>query len=137
MRRVSSEFAEKLESTVQSIAENANPATYLRIQRQHVPFTEKQFLERTKVRHASGITDSDVAVGHPKFEKDDETVWVTFIRNGVIHVKYAEIEELLKQTSWRDYWFTANASACAIAFDSVVKHDKRGDVWEFVTDEVP
>lgn len=137
MRNVSTEFAEKLESTVQTIAEKSNPSTYLRIQRNHVPFTEKQFLERTKVRHASGITDSDVAVCHPYFEKDDETIWVAFIREGKVNVRYADNEELLKQTSWHDYWFTANAEACAIAFDSTVKHDRRSEVWEFITEREP
>lgn len=136
MRNVNSSLADRLESSMQTYANNANPAAYMRIQRHNVPLHNEELIERTRILKRAGMTDSDVAVCHPHFLRDDEQIWVSYVRNGVLHVKWAENTEVLSQADWNDYHFTDDAVACSIAFDSTIKHNARG-IWEFITDEIP
>lgn len=136
MRQVSSVIADRLERQVQTISENANPATYFRVMRHEIPLAEKQYLEYSRVGRTNGITDSDVAVCHPRFGKADEDIWVSYIVNSKLKVRHAKNVEALAKSDWVDYSYTPDAVACSIAFDSEVKHNARG-IWEFVTDKYP
>lgn len=136
MRPVSDTLEERLESKIQTKAENANPATYFRVMRHEIPLSEKQYLERTKVKSDNNITDSDVAVCHPKFGKADEDIWVCYITDGDLKIRHAKNTEALSKADWITYEFTDSASACAIAFDSNAKKNVRG-IWEFVTEKEP
>ena len=136
MRNIDSVLEERLDSSLQTIGNNANPIAQMRIQRRQIPVHDEELIERSRIVKAAGITDSDVAVCHPYFGHRDEQIWVAYVRNGTLHIKWAQNTEILTKAEWNNYWFTASASACSIAFDSVAKHDARG-IWEFVTDEVP
>lgn len=136
MRNIDNTLDERLNSTMQTVANNANPAVQLRIQRHDVPLHDEDLIERTRILKAAGMTDSDVAVCHPKFGREDEEIWVAYVRNNVLHIKWAKNTEVLSKADWNDYYFTAEAVSCSIAFDSVVKHNARG-IWEFVTEKVP
>lgn len=136
MRNINTTLAERLDSTMQTFGENANPITQMRIQRHNVPLHDEELIERTRILHRAGLTDSDIAVCHPHFGWDDERIWVAYVRNNVLHVKWAENMEVLSKMEWNDYSFTTDAIACSIAFDSTVKHNAQG-IWEFVTEELP
>lgn len=136
MRRVDSILEERLDSKVQTKAENANPAAWLRITRHDIPLKEKQFIEKSRIVNRPGLTDSDIAVCHPRFMQDNTEMWVAYVRNGTLHVKYANNHDVMTRSEWNDYWFTADADACSIGFYSTAKHNARGQ-WEFVTEEVP
>lgn len=136
MRRVDSILEERLDSKVQTKAENANPAAWLRITRHDIPLKEKQFIEKSRIVNRPGLTDSDIAVCHPRFMQDNTEMWVAYVRNGTLHVKYANNHDVMTRSEWNDYWFTADAEACSIGFYSTARHNARGQ-WEFVTEEVP
>ena len=136
MRNLSTTIAERITKKRQTIADNANPAAYARLIRHTVPIGQKQFIERTLVRRLDGISDSDVAVCHPRFLRDDEDIWVAYVVEDELHIRYAKNVEILANTIWHDYYFTSDAVACSIAFDSTVKHNSRG-IWEFTTDREP
>ena len=136
MRSVDSVLEERLNSSLQTIDNNANPAVQMRVQRRSIPLLDEELIERSRIVKAEGITDSDVAVCHPYFDHEDEDIWAAYVRNGTLHIKWAKNTEILSKSEWNNYWFTADASACSIAFNSVAKHNARGQ-WEFVTEEVP
>ena len=136
MRNVNQTLADRLESSMQTIANNANPAVQMRIQRHDIPLHDEELIERARIVHRDGLTDSDVAVCHPHFGREDEEIWVAYVRNDVLHIKHAQNTEILSKAEWNDYHYTDDAVACSIAFNSKVKHNARG-IWEFVTDEVP
>lgn len=136
MRQVNSILEERLESTVQTIAENANPETYFRMMRHEIPLAEKQYLEYMRVGRTTEITDSDVAVCHPRFGKADEDIWVSYVANGELKIKHAKNTESLTKGDWISYSFSDDAVACSIAFNSEAKHNARG-IWEYVTDKYP
>ena len=136
MRNIDTTLADRLDSSLQTFANNANPAAQMRIQRRFIPLHDEQFIERSRIVHLAGLTDSDVAVCHPKFGKEDEEIWVAYIRNDILHIKWAKNTEILSRAEWNDYSFSVSAIACSIAFDSIAKHNPQ-DIWEFVTDEVP
>ena len=137
MRPVSETLAERLNDTQQTIENNANPATHLRITRNDVPLHEKDFIERVRiVRTSSELTDSSIAVKHPKFLGDDEDIWVAYCQNDTLHIKHAKNTEVIQPNDWQSYSFTDDAVACAICFDSVAKKNTSG-IWEFVTEQWP
>lgn len=136
MRQMSSAFAEKVASKEQTKANKSEPRTYLRITRHDVPLQEKQFIEKSRIVNREGLTDSDIAVCHPTFGRESTTMWVAYVRSGVLHIKYADNHEVMTRSEWIDYSFTTEATACAIGFDSTVKHNASG-LWEFITEEVP
>lgn len=136
MRNIDSTLEERLNSSMQTFGTNANPAVQMRIQRHDVPLHDEELIERSRIVHRAGLTDSDVAVCHPYFEREDGRIWVAYVREGILHVKWAENMEILSRSEWNDYWFTADAVSCSIAFNSVPKHNPRG-IWEFITEEEP
>lgn len=136
MRNIDTVLEERINSSMQTIGENANPAVQMRIQRHDVPLHDEELIERSRIVHRAGLTDSDVAVCHPYFEREDGRIWVAYVREGILHVKWAENMEILSRSEWNDYWFTDYAIACSIAFDSKVKHNPQG-IWEFITEEIP
>lgn len=136
MRDVSSALADKLDTQLQTIDNNANPDTFLRISRPIVPLKYADFIERTRIVKASGIQDSDIAVCHPRFDRQDEDIWVAYVRNDTLHIKYARNCEVLSKSDWFNYNFTDTADKCAIAFDSTIKHNAQG-IWEFITERLP
>ena len=136
MRNLDTIVAERIAKTGQTIADNANPAVYARLIRHTVPIGQKQFIERTIVKHVANITDSDVAVCHPRFLKDDEDIWVAYIASGTLHVRHCKNVEVLTNAVWTDYSIEKTATACSIAFNSTPRHNPQ-DIWEFVTDREP
>jgi len=136
MRNIDPTISDRLNSQLQTYDNNANPELHLRIQRNKIPLLDKDFIERSRITKASGITDSDIAVCHPYFGKDDEDIWVSYIRNGHLHVKQAHNMEILGKTEWHDYSIDVSAEACAIAFNSTIKRNARG-ITEFITERVP
>lgn len=136
MRIMNGDFADKVASREQTRANKAEPRTYLRVTRHDVPLLEKQFIEKSRIVNREGLTDSDIAVCHPTFGRESTTMWVAYVRSGVLHVKYADNHEVMTRSEWIDYSFTTEATACAIGFDSTVKHNASG-LWEFITESVP
>lgn len=136
MRNLNSTVQERIDKRFQTIDDNANPALYARLMRHTVPMGQKYFIERTIVKRIADITDSDVAVCHPRFLKDDEEIWVAYISGGDLHIRYTKNYEVLTDAIWHDYSLVTPAEACAIAFDSTVKKNAQG-IAEFVTERVP
>ena len=136
MREMDESLSERIESQLQTIANNANPSLFMRVSRYNIPLREEKFIERTRITKAPGITDSDIAVCHPRLKREDEDIWVAYVRNGTLHIKRSKNTEAINKTDWMVYSFTADAEACAIAFNSTAKHNEK-DECEFVTEEIP
>lgn len=135
MREVNDKLAERLETSLQTKANNANPQTSLRISRPEVPFKDKDFLERTRIAKGT-ITDSGVAVCHPKFLKPDDEIWVAYVQGGKLKIKHTPNREVLSDGDWITYNWTDDAVACAICFDGKPKRNVQG-IWEYLTDREP
>lgn len=136
MRNVDSILQDRLDTVYQTIDNNANPATWLRIQRRDIPLHEKIFIEKSRIVNRPGLTDSDIAVCHPRFGHENTEMWVAYVRSGTLHVKWANNHDVMTRSEWNDYHFTTDAEACAIGFYSTAKHNARG-IWDFVTEEEP
>lgn len=136
MRNVNPDIQERLNKKIQTKASNSEPNLDMRIMRASIPLKYSQFIERQRIVKASGITDCGVAVSHPKFYGEDEEIWVAYVRNGTLKIRYGANNELLDKIIWDLYPFEPDASACSIAFDSTVKRGHR-DTYEFITEKVP
>ena len=99
--------------------------------------TNMDLVEKIRVRrtNANTLTDADVAVQHPVFRGENTKVWVAYIHDGSLGLRWAYDTENLMDTSWNVVSLGApSAVACALAFNSDVVEGDHG-YFEYVTSE--
>lgn len=134
MRSFSSDIITKSAQTNQTIAADADPYVSLRIARAHTILDNMDLTEKVRVRRTdpNTITDADVAVQHPRFKGENSKIWVAYIRNGKLNVRWTYDRENITEMSWTGISTGKDAIACAIAFNSEVIENARGYA-EFVS----
>ena len=134
MRSFSSDIITKSAQTNQTIAADADPYVSLRIARAHTILDNMDLTEKVRVRRTdpNTITDADVAVQHPRFKGENSKIWVAYIRNGKLNVRWTYDRENITEMSWTGISTGKDAIACAIAFNSQVIENARGYA-EFVS----
>ena len=150
MRTLPGTFMDRVNSRIQTIAENAEPRASVIVSRSIVPlnnwkFVDEHVIEYLGVGGTGRYLDIDIAVAHPRYKKPDGKIWVAAIdcleEGGTLGTgQLRVISTLNKQHAVEEDWiengFTTPAEACAIAFDSEVERDRYG-IEEFVTDRTP
>lgn len=139
MRSIDTEILRRVQLMKQTQATNANPYANVSITRPKIPMVSnlRDFLERSIIKVGTDtITDTGVAVCHPKYGKDNTRVWVSYIENGTLHIKSARCAELISSYIWIDEEFTAPADSCDICFNSISERNLHG-IEEYITDEEP
>ena len=138
MRNITSLMAANLEKHIQTEAERSAPSAYVMVQRNQIPLTESKFIERRKIADLPSLTDSDIAISHTRLHRPDEIAWVAYVSDGQLGVKYSDIEESVKAFRWMNFEIGVDdeVTACAIAFNSIVKEDNHG-IQELCTEEYP
>ena len=134
MRSFSGDIITKSAQTNQTIAADADPYVSLRIARAHTILDNMDLTEKVRVRRTdpNTITDADVAVQHPRFKGENSKIWVAYIRNGKLNVRWTYDRENITEMSWNGISTGKDAIACAIAFNSQVVENARGYA-EFVS----
>ena len=134
MRTLSNDMLAKIAMRHQTIAADANPNVSLRISRRDTILRDMAFCEKVKVRKTTvnAITDADVAVQHPNYGRENTKIWVAYIQNDKLVVRWSYDREDITETSWNVINLDLPATACAIGFDSIVEKNARG-IEEFVT----
>ena len=150
MRTLPGTFMDRVNSRIQTIAENAEPRASVIVARNIVPLNNWKFVNEHVIEYlgagGSGrYLDLDIAVAHPHYKKPDGKIWVAAIDcleeggtlgNGQLRVIHALNKQHAVEEDWIENGFTTAAEACAIAFDSEVERDRNG-IEEFVTDRTP
>lgn len=134
MRTLPTDIITKSAMTNQTIAADADPYVSLRISRKDTILDNIELVEKVKVRKTTlnSITDADVAVQHPRFRGENTKIWVAYIRNGKLYLRWALDRENITEMAWTMISTGKNAVACACAFDSNVMETARG-YQEFVS----
>ena len=136
MRSIPSDIASKLAMTKQTRANSADPSASIWIGRPTTALTTDVFLEKQTVLTATSITDSAVAVCHPRQGASNTKINIAYIADGVAHVVTAATKTKITNHIWVDSGFEENASAISIAYDGTMPKDDQGKV-EFVTESQP
>ena len=134
MRNLSNDILSKIAMRNQTIAADSNPNVTLRISRKDTILKDMAFCEKVKVRKTTvnTISDSDIAVQHPAFGRENTKIWVAYIQNNRLVVRWSLDREDITETSWNVINLDFPATACAIGFDSDVIKNAKG-IEEFVT----
>lgn len=134
MRNLGNDILQKIAMRNQTIAADANPNVSLRISRKDTILRDMSFCEKVKVRKTTvnTITDADVAIQHPYYGRENTKIWVAYVQNNRLVVRWSYDREDITETSWNVINLDLPAVACAIGFDSDVVKNARG-IEEFVT----
>lgn len=136
MRSIPSDIASKLAMTKQTKANSADPSASIWIGRPTTPLTTDVFLEKQAVLTGASITDTSVAVCHPRQGAANTKINIGYIDDGIAKVSTAAVKTKMSNHIWIDSGFSENASAISVAYDGTMPKDDRGNV-EFVTETQP
>ena len=136
MRSVPSDIAGKLSNKKQTKANSADPSASIWIGRPTTPLTDDTFLEKQAVLTGASITDTSVAVCHPRQGAANTKINVAYIASGVAHVVTAATKTKMSNHIWVDTGFSETASAISIAYDGTMPKNDQGKV-ELVTESQP
>lgn len=120
----------------QTKANSADPSASIWIGRPTTALTTDVFLEKQTVLTATSITDSAVAVCHPRQGAANTKINIAYIADGVAHIVTASTKTKMENHIWVDSGFEEDASAISIAYDGTMPKDDQGKV-EFVTESQP
>lgn len=136
MRSIPSDIASKLTMLKQTRANSADPSASIWIGRPTTPLTTDVFLEKQAVLTGASITDTSVAVCHPRQGAANTKINIGYIDGGVAKVVTAAVKTKMSNHIWIDSGFSENASAISVAYDGTMPKDDLGNV-EFVTESQP
>jgi hypothetical protein len=120
----------------QTAANGADPSASIWIGRPTTALTTDVFLEKQTVLTATSITDSAVAVCHPRQGAANTKINIAYIADGVAHVVTAATKTKMSNHIWVDSGFSETASAVSIAYDGTMPKNDQGKI-EFVTESQP
>jgi len=136
VRSIPSDIASKLAMLKQTRANSADPSASIWIGRPTTPLTTDVFLEKQAVLTGASITDTSVAVCHPRQGAANTKINIAYIASGVAHIVTAATKTKMSNHIWVDSGFSETASAISIAYDGTMPKNDQGKV-EFVTESQP
>lgn len=136
MRSIPSDIASKLAMLKQTRANSADPSASIWIGRPTTPLTTDVFLEKQAVLTGASITDTSVAVCHPRQGAANTKIDIGYIDGGVAKIVTASVKTKISNHIWVNSGFSENASAISVAYDGTMPKDVHGNV-EFITESQP
>lgn len=129
----------KTSNQLQIDTNNSAPKLSLVISRKEMFLDDFSFTERRRVRRTTLNTLSDVgiAVCHPKLNKEDESIWITYIKNDKVYLRYSSISGDVSDIDWDEFNIGApNGKKCDVAFVASEMENRHG-IIEYVTAKKP
>lgn len=136
MRSVPSDIASRLAMKKQTLANAADLYASIWIGRPTTPLTTETFLERQTVLTGTSVTDTSIAVCHPRKGGVNTKISIAYIDGGVCKVVTALSKTKMSSHVWVDEGFEEDATAVSIAYDGTMPKDNTSLV-EFVTEAYP
>lgn len=135
MRTVPVDIASKLNREVQTRANGSAPSSDIWIGRPTTTLLNDTFLEQQIITTGT-ITDSAVAVCHPRRGLDNTHIYVACIIDGVAKVVVSRAYTKMSSHIWVDTGFSEPAIGVSIAFDGTMPKQVTDQI-EFITDTEP
>ena len=129
----------KTSNRLQNDANNSAPRLSLVISRKEMFLDDFLFTERRRVRRTTlnSITDVGIAICHPRRGKEDESIWITYVKSGKVYLRRSNMTGDVTDMDWDEFDIGApNGTKCDIAFVATATTSRQGDA-EYVTDKRP
>lgn len=136
---ISQEIISKTSDRLQTSAYDSEPKLSLVISRKEVFLDDFSFTERRRARHTTlnSISDIGIAIYHPKLAHEDESVWISYIKDGKLYLRYSSITGDISIIDWEEIDLGEPlATKCDVGFYSNIQTNDRG-VVEYVSRKKP
>lgn len=136
---ISQEIISKTSDRLQTSAYDSEPKLSLVISRKEVFLDDFSFTERRRARHTTlnSISDIGIAIYHPKLAHEDESVWISYIKDGKLYLRYSSITGDISIIDWEEIDLgEPSATKCDVGFYSNIQTNDRG-VVEYVSRKKP
>ncbi len=130
---------EKTSNQLQIDANNSAPKLSLIISRKEMFLDDFSFTERRRVRRTTlnSLSDVGIAICHPKLGKEDESIWITYIKNDKVYLRHSYISGDVSDIDWDEFDIGApNGKKCDVAFIANPSTNRQG-ITEYVTTKRP
>lgn len=118
MRSLPPDLAPRVASKIQTPAANSDPGLVARITRPEILLTSDDFLERQMaLTGASALTAVDIAVRHPRRNRNSDKIYIAYVDDGVGKVISAKHATMIGDHTWMEENFEEPATDIAVAFD--------------------
>lgn len=136
---ISAEIISKTSDRLQTSAYDSEPKLSLVISRKEVYLDDFSFTERRRARHTTfnSISDIGIAVFHPKLGHEDESIWISYIRNEKVYLRYTKLAGKVSEIDWEEIDLdTPSGTKCDVGFYSEAQENARG-VIEYISRKKP
>lgn len=135
MRSIPADLSTKLSNPIQTRANNSDPSASIWVGRPTTVLTNSTFLEKQTVVQAP-ITDSSIAVCHPRLNTENTKIYIGYVSNGIAKVGVALTKVKMSSHVWLDTNFSETADHISVAFDGTMPKNVNGK-YEFLTESEP
>ena len=135
MRSIPADLSTKLSNPIQTRANNSDPSASIWVGRPTTVLTNNTFLEKQTVVQAP-ITDSSIAVCHPRLNTENTKIYIGYVSNGIAKVGVALTKVKMSSHVWLDTNFSETADHISVAFDGTMPKNVNGK-YEFLTESEP
>ena len=136
---ISQEIISKTSDRLQTSAYDSEPKLSLVISRKEVYLDDFSFTERRRARHTTlnSISDIGIAVFHPKLGHEDESIWISYIRNEKVYLRYTKLAGKVSEIDWEEIDLdTPSGTKCDVGFYSEAQENNRG-ITEYISRKKP
>lgn len=134
MRSITPQFKEKLESTEQTPANNADPKMRIKVSRARSTVMDSHYWTVETIREKPGLGEISLAPKRERAYGDPTRIYEIHIDEGIIKTAIREYPDSLKG-GWKPQFIIGSGLSVAIAFDGYWQYYRKN--WRLVTDPEP
>jgi hypothetical protein len=134
MRNITSYLNEKLKSTQQTPANNAEPQMSIQVSRARTTVMDSDYWTVETIRAKEGLGDVSVAPRRDKPYGPPNRIYEIHVDNGIVGTAIREYPDRLKE-GWKNQFILGQGSSVAIAFEG--DWQRHRNLWRLVTEEKP
>lgn len=134
MRKIAPYLNEKLNSSMQTPANNSDPKMNVRISRARTTVMDSDYWTVETIRKGTLLGDISVSPRRFKPYGNPNRIYEIHVHNGEVKTAIREYPDRLKD-GWQDQFSLGTGSSVAIAFDG--HWEKYRNLWRLVTNEKP
>lgn len=134
MRNITSHLNEKLKSTQQTPANNADPKMSIQVSRARTTVMDSDYWTVETIREKAGLGDLSVAPRRDKPYGPPNRIYEIHVDNGIVETAIREYPDMLK-VGWKNQFILGPGSSVALAFEG--NWYRYRSAWRLVTGEKP
>ena len=134
MRQLPSDLSSKINQSLQTIGNNANPKMEISVSRAKNTVTDSTYWTVETIRETTGLGDVSVAPRRFKAIGRPNRLYEIHVKDGEVSTAFREYPDKLKQ-GWQPQFTLGLGSSVAIAFNGYWERFRK--LWRLITNEKP